>query len=68
MEKRHGVELRVNMEAGKIFCHYIAQHKREALVGNIAKAKFFSILLDGSTDSANVELYRFDPMRKFTPE
>ena len=24
-------------------------------MGNIAKAKFFSILLDGSTDSANVD-------------
>ena len=34
---------------------YIAQSQREGLADMLAKAKFFSIQADGSTDSANIE-------------
>lgn len=58
LEKKHGVELGasyLNIESSKTFCHFIAESKCQALVDQIAKVKFFSILLDGSTDSANVD-------------
>ena len=34
---------------------FIAEAKRNELVFNLQKAKFFSLLLDGSTDAANVD-------------
>ena len=55
-----------NNQACAIFVDYIALAQREALAAQLAKAKFFSIQADGSTDSGNVEdklylLVYFDP-------
>ena len=44
-----------NQNAGKTFCHFIAVSKREQLVEKLAKAQFFSILMDGSTDTGNID-------------
>ena len=43
-----------NQTAGKTFCHFIAESRAE-LGGKIEKSIFFSILMDGSTDSANID-------------
>ena len=39
-------------KAARSFCHYIAQCQRQQLVETV---KFSSLLLDGTTDAANVE-------------
>ena len=41
--------------ASKSFTSYIAQAQCNELAVNLQKAKFFSLLLDGSTDAGNVE-------------
>ena len=41
--------------AGKDFMHYIAEAKRHDLLQKVTKAKFFSLLLDGSTDKGNID-------------
>lgn len=35
--------------------HYIAESRRQELRQKLVKAKFFSLLLDGSTDAANID-------------
>ena len=40
---------------GTSFIHYIAEARRQVLVRTISKAKFFSLLLDGSTDKGNID-------------
>lgn len=58
LEKRHGVDMGtsyINVSAGKNFIHYIAESRRCALTEILSKSKFFSILLDGSTDKGNID-------------
>ena len=58
LEEKHGVDLGVgykNNQACAVFVDYIAWAQREALAAQLAKAKFFSIQADGSTDCGNVE-------------
>ena len=43
------------MKAAKEFCHYIAESRMEELKKQLEQAKFFSILMDGSTDSGNID-------------
>ena len=70
LEEKHGVDLGVghkNNQACAGFVHCIGQAEKEALGAQLAKAKFFSMQADGSTDSANIEdeLYlvvNFDPL------
>ena len=38
-----------------MFCHYIAESRREELA-DLASAKFFSVLMDGSTDKGNIAI------------
>ena len=45
----------VNENTGKEFFHYIAMSRRAELKQRLAHAKFFSLLLDGSTDKANID-------------
>ena len=57
LEARHGVDLGtlyVNKSAGRTFCHYIAEGRKENLVETLRKAKFFSLIMDGTTDKGNV--------------
>ena len=60
LERRHGVNIGIytNYTTGtsaRSFTHFIAQAQRKKLGIALQQAKFFSILLDGSTDSRNIE-------------
>jgi hypothetical protein len=55
LEARHGVNIGiayVNEIAGKTFCHYIAEARRQELIETISKC---SILMDASTDKGNID-------------
>ena len=58
LEARHGVAIGsayTNEIAGKTFTHYIAESRRSQLFEKLAQAKFFSLLIDGSTDKGNID-------------
>jgi len=58
LETKHGVDIGVaytNERSGREFIHYIAEARRREIVDKVLSAKFFSILLDGSTDKGNVD-------------
>ena len=58
LEARHGVDIGVSYTtetAARSFIHYIAESRRQRLVETLQNAKFFSLLLDGSTDVGNVD-------------
>jgi len=58
LEGRHGVRVGtsyINENAGKELIHYIAESQRQELKQRLANAKFFSLLLDGSTDTGNID-------------
>lgn len=58
LEKHHGVNIGstyLNSNACKTFCKFIAESKRLDLCKVIANSKFFSILMDGSTDVSNID-------------
>ncbi len=62
LEACHGVAIGTtytNEIGGKTFTHYIAESNRQQLLERHAQAKFFSLLIDGSTDTGNInnELY-----------
>ena len=70
IEERHGVDLGEGYKndlACSTFVDYIAQDLREQLKESLQKAKFFSLQMDGSTDSGNIEeelfmVVFFDPL------
>lgn len=58
LEERHGVDLGSgykNNIACTEFVHYIGMALKEELVSKLARAKFFSIQADGSTDAGRIE-------------
>ena len=58
LEAKHGVNVGTTYcteTAGKSFVHFIAESKRQELALELQKAKFFFLLLDGSTDAGNVD-------------
>ena len=58
LEARHGVNLGssyLHENAGKEFVHYIAESRRQDLLSTLSKAKFFSLMMDGSTDKSNAD-------------
>ena len=58
LEAQHGVNIGssyTNEVAGKTFCHYIAKSRREDLLKCLYKAKYFLLLMDGSTDAGNID-------------
>ena len=58
LEAHHGVAIGstyTNEIAGKNFTHYITESIRKQLFKRLAQAKFFSLLMDGSTDHANID-------------
>ena len=55
LEARHGVSIGssyTNEIAGKTFTHYVVQSQRQQVLDRIVQAKFFSLLIDGSTVDA----------------
>ena len=58
LEARHRVAIGsvyTNEIACKSFTHFIAESQRRRLLEKLAQAKFFSLLIDGSTDKGNAE-------------
>ena len=64
LETLHGIDLGNtyrNDVVCKMFCHFIAQSKRQSLMNELTKANYFSLLLDGSTGCSycNIENVMF---------
>ena len=58
LEERHGVTLGSAYKTettAREFTHFIAESHRQELVLTLESAKFFSLLLDGSTDAGNLD-------------
>ena len=58
LEARHGVAIGstyTNEVACKTFTHYIAESRRLEMFDKLKQAKFFSLLIDGSTDKGNAD-------------
>ena len=58
LQERHGVDLGSaykNEKACATFVDYISLQQQRMLVNLLARARFFSLQLDGSADSANIE-------------
>ena len=58
LEARHGVDLGrsyLHENAGKEFVHFIAESKRKDLLSVVSSAKYFPLLMDGSTDHSNTD-------------
>lgn len=58
LEERHNIEIGPSYRtapSAKQFTHFIAQSQRNAFLQQLAAKKFYSFLMDSSTDSAYVE-------------
>ena len=58
LESRHGVNIGtsyVNENAGKTFCKFIAETRMAELCKTVTNAKFFLILMDGTTDVGKID-------------
>ena len=59
LKSRHGVDLGhayKTKDSAKNFTHYIAESQRLQFIGNtLSECRFYSFLMDGSTDAGNVE-------------
>ena len=58
LEERHSVDLGFSYktsDSAKTFTHYIAQSQRQSFLHSLSSSNFYSFLMDGSTDSGNVE-------------
>jgi len=54
--KKHELDIGfsyTNEHSGRTFVHYIAEARRQELDKKFVGAKFFSLLIDGSTDKGN---------------
>lgn len=58
LEVRHGVDLGFayrTKDSAKTFTHFIADSQRQDLFHKLSSTPFYSFLMDGSTDTGNVE-------------
>ena len=58
MEKKHGLDIGVSYTYecnGRTFEHYIAEARQKELAEKVVGAKFYSLLIDGSTDKGNID-------------
>ena len=58
MAERHGVDIGHgyrNQMSAKVFTHYIAQVVRRSLCSDLQQAPFWTVIIDGSNDSASLE-------------
>lgn len=49
------LEQAISMKVQERLIHYMAETKRQQVVQTIRNTKFFSLLLDGSTDKGNID-------------
>ena len=58
LQSRHGISIGstyVTPQSAKLFTHYIALAQREGFKSQLSVTKFYSFLMDGSTDAGNIE-------------
>jgi len=58
LEKKHGLDIGVsytNERSGWTFVHYIPEARRQELAKKVVIAKFYSLLIGGSTDKGNID-------------
>ena len=58
LQSRHGVSIGstyVTSQSAKLFTHYIALAQREGFISQLSVTKFYSFLMDGSTDAGNIK-------------
>ncbi|XP_065903507.1 E-selectin-like isoform X3 [Dysidea avara] len=58
LESHHGVDIGSSYgtpQSAKLFTHYIALAQQECFFAQLSKSKFYSFLMDGSTDTGHVE-------------
>ena len=58
LESRHEVDLGSTYNtdvSAQLFTHFIAISQRDAFLKNFSQKSFFSVMMDGTTDSGNVE-------------
>ena len=55
MEKKTLCWCQIVLPKWRTFVYYIAEAKYQILVGKITSAKFYSLLLDSSTDTGNID-------------
>ena len=58
LEMRHEVDIGPAYQSDtscQLFTHYIAQSQRESFVKYLSSKRFFSFMMDGTTDSGNLE-------------
>ena len=58
LEERLGVNVGFSyktQESAKMFSHYIAENQRQSFLRAFTRSNFYSILMDGPTDSGNIE-------------
>ena len=58
LAERQGVDIGSTYktpDSARLFTHYIAESQRQIFLSSISSTPFFSFLVDGSTDSANIE-------------
>ena len=58
LQSRHSVSIGstyITPQSAKLFTHYIALAQREGFISQLSVTKFYSFLMDGSTDAGNIE-------------
>lgn len=58
LESRHGIDhghAYNTKDSAKAFVHYIAESQRQLFISSLSSSRFYSFLMDGSTDAGNVE-------------
>ena len=58
LELRHGVDFGQaykTKDSANVFSHYIAEGQHQELLESLSTSRFYSFLIDGSTDRGNVE-------------
>ncbi len=58
LESRHGVKLGYaykTKDSAKNFTHYIAESRRMGFISSLSTSRFYSFLMDVSTDAGNIE-------------
>jgi len=58
LEKKHGLDIGVSYTyecSSRTHVHYIAEARRQELAKKVVSAKFYSLLIDGSTNKGNID-------------
>ena len=56
LAERQGVNIGSSYKGAETFTHFIAESQRQSFLQSMSTTKFFSFLMDGSTDAGNTEV------------